>query len=179
MKKLLPLLSVLLVTLTTFGQLSPVTAQTGTVVRVSPALVELEAGHSATIEIWVDDVVDLYGFAVEVQYNPAKLSAASTVLGDFLEGPGLTPVDTIDNINGILQYEMVQVSPSEAKSGSGVLISFEITLLEATSETPLVISHILLTDRNGFEIPSIGQNGEVVTPGYSPAYSVFLPLIIN
>ena len=178
MKKLLPLLSVLLVTLTTFGQLSPVTAQTGTVVRVSPALVELETGHSATIEIWVDDVAALYGFELEVQYNPAKLSAASTALGGFLE-PDWIVINTIDNDNGVLRYDMTQKNPSEAKSGSGVLISFEITLLAETGETPLVISHILLTDRDGFEIPSIAQNGEVVTPGYSPAYSVFLPLIIN
>ncbi len=63
----------------------PAAAQTSAVVRVSPALVELEAGQSATIEIWVDDVVALYGFELEVQYNPAKISAASTALGDFLE----------------------------------------------------------------------------------------------
>jgi hypothetical protein len=178
MKKLLLLLSVLLVTLTTLGQLSPVTAQTVPVVRVSPALVELEAGQSATIEIWVDDVAALFGFELEVRYNPAKISAASTTLGGFLE-PGLTPVNTIDNVNGVLRYDMVQIGTgTTSKSGSGVLIRFEITLLEATSATPLVISSILLTDRDGFEIPCDTENGVVLTPGVSPVYTVYLPLVV-
>ncbi len=172
MKKLLLLLYVLMALVLTCP--TPALAQTGTVVRVSPSLINLQPGDTATVEIWVDDVEALYGFAVEIHFDPAKLSAGSTALGDFLD-EGWTAFDSVDIVNGIIQYDMVQVNPSEPKSGSGVLMTFTITLLESVSETNLTIDSILLTDRNGTEIPCGVENG--VVRMYENA--VFLPLVMR
>ena len=161
------------------GLPSAVVSQSDPVVWVSPSLVYLESGESATIEIRVKDVTALFGFALEVHFDPAKILAGSTALGDFLE-PGLKPIDHVDNDNGIIQYEMTQIgTETTSKSGSGVLMVFEITLLEAVSETGLVIDSILLTDRNGIEIPCDLEHGKIMTPGFSPEYSVFLPLVLR
>lgn len=169
----------LLVLAMSMGMSQPVVSQTGTVVRVSPALVYLEGGQTTTIEIWVDDVSDLFGFAVEIHFDPSKISAASTTLGGFLE-PNTAIIDQIDTINGIIKYEMTQWGQeTTSKSDSGVLITFEITLIQEVSETPLVIDSILLTDRNGVEIPCAVDHGKVRTPGLTPAFEIFLPLVMQ
>ncbi len=179
MKRFFRFLLFLLVLAMSMGISQPVVSQTETVVRVSPALVYLEGGQTTTIEIWVDEVIDLFGFAVEIHFDPSKIIAASTTLGGFLE-PGMTVIDKIDNINGIIKYEMSQLGQeTPSKTGSGVLLTFEITLIEETYETPLVIDSILLTDRNGVEIPCDVEHGKVRTPGLSPEYAVFLPLVLH
>ena len=162
-----------------FSLVSPgrATAEGGTVVRVNPRQVDLQAGQTVAIEIRVEDVTDLFGFAIEVHFDPLKISADHAELGDFLE-PGFMIIDNIDNINGIITYDMTQSGQdTPSKSGSGVLMTFEISLLEEVSKTALMIDDILLTDRDGVEIPCKVEHGTVKTPGYWAI--TFLPLVLR
>jgi hypothetical protein len=178
MKRIMSLILLLIFAGFSLGMTSVSASQPETVVRVSPSLVMLNPGESTTIEIWVDDVIDLFGFAVEIHYDHNIISANSLTLGDFLE-PGMTIRDEIDHENGIIWYDMTQWGQStEPKSGSGVLFRFEITLLEATSRSELTIISALLTTRDGFDIPCRVEKGFVSTPGMGPAYTVYLPLIM-
>jgi hypothetical protein len=172
MKKFLVLLLALL---RVFISFTPSVAQIGTVVRVRPTLITMQPGDTETIEIWVDDVVALYGFAVEIHFDPAKLSAGSTELGEFLE-LGMIAKNEIDNVNGIIEFDMAQFgSEISSKSGSGVLLRFDITMLEALSKTDIMIHSILLTDRDSFEIPCDVEDGIV----RMSQYDVFLPLAVR
>ena len=168
----------LLVLLISLDVPAPVESISTTVVRVNPSLIYLNPGQTAMVEILVDNVTDLYGFSVEIHFDPAKLTAGSLALGDFLE-PGWPLLKSVDNVNGIVKYDMTQYRPSEPKTGSGVLVVFEIKLHEAVSETSLLIDSVLLTDRNGNLIPSDVAHGKVSTPGESPEFSVFLPLVLR
>ena len=169
----------LLVLCFSLGRPARTAAQTGTVVRVNPEQIDLQAGQTATIEIRVEDVTDLFGFAIWIKFNHLKIfiTPDSTALGDFLES-GLTPVNKIDNDVGFIQYEMTQSgNETPSKSGSGVLLTFEISLLEEVSESALMIDDILLTDRDGVEIPCQVEHGTVKTPGYWAL--TFLPLVLR
>ena len=63
------------------------------------------------------------------------------------------------------------------KEIGGVLFSFEITLAPPGSD--IDIEHILLSDRDSFEIPCEVQHGMVKSPGSGPEFSVYLPLILH
>lgn len=179
MKRSFRFLVLVLISALGMGIYQPAVSQAGPVVRVSPSLVYLQEGQTTSIEIWVDDVIDLFGFAVEIRFDPSKISAASTALGGFLE-PGLMAEDEIDNSEGVIKYGMVQCGQeTPAKSGSGILLSFEITLTEEVSETSLVIDSIVLTDRNGTEILCNVEHGKVRSPGLSPGFEIFLPLVLG
>jgi hypothetical protein len=177
MKALFRTTLLLLVLLSSLGRPAHASAQTGTVVRVNPALVFLQAGQSATVEIRVENVEQLFGFAIDVHFDPSKISAASTTLGDFLE-PGWTVENIIDNNNGFLKYAMAQIgAETPSKSGSGVLLTFEITLLKDVTETEIRIDDIVLTDRDSFKINCEVEDGLVKTPGYREL--TFLPLVLH
>ena len=161
------------------GLPSSVASQGGTVVRVYPAEVTLEPGESETIEIWVDNVVGLFGFEMEVHFDPDVISADLLTLANFLD-EGWIVIDQIDNENGIIIFHMTQAGIEvESKTGSGVLFQFRITLLEAVAESELSIEHVLLTDRIGVEIPCGVQNAVIRTPGTGPDFSVYLPIILR
>ncbi len=179
MKRLCSLLLALLVIFLAFFSTQWVYSQDATRVRVFPAQVTLQPGRSAAIEIWVDDVEALFAFEADIHFDPDLLSAKDLTLGSFLE-PGQEAINLIDNDNGIIQYHMTQWGQNVAsKSGSGVLFSFEITLLDATAGSDIDIEHILLSDRDSFEIPCEVQHGMVKSPGSGPEFSVYLPLILH
>jgi hypothetical protein len=179
MKRTTNLVVLLLLVWLSLGFTSEVASQPQAVVRVAPSQVTLNPGESTVIEIWVDDVVGLYGFEFELHFDPVKISARSLALGSFLV-PGLTIRDYIDNDNGIIRYDMTQWGQDVvSKTGSGVLLSFDITLLEGTAGSSLTIASVLLTDRDSFEIPCEVEHAVVSTPGLVPESSVFLPLILR
>jgi hypothetical protein len=179
MKRLTGAILILTALWLSLGFSAPAVAKPAAVVRVHPATVMLNPGESTTIEIWVDDVVELFGFEIEVRFDPKKISASSLALGEFLE-PGLNLINAIDNENGFINYEMAQLGQEvESKSGSGVLIRFEVTLLEAINKTTLELSSVLLTDRDSFEIDYSVEDGFIRTPGMGPEFMVYLPLIVK
>lgn len=179
MKRLCSLPLSLLVIFLAFFTTRWVYSQADTRVRVSPAQVTLQPGKSAAIEIWVDDVDALFAFEADIHFDPGLISAKDLTPGGFLE-PGQEAINLIDNDNGSIQYHMTQWGQNvTSKSGSGVLFSFEITLLDATAGSDIEIEHILLSDRDSFEIPCVVQHGVVISPGSGPEFSVYLPLILH
>lgn len=180
MRRPLPVFLLIFVLVISMGIPGRVGSQTGILVSVSPALVLLESGESAAIEIWVENVTALFGFEVDVQFDPQKISVSSLALGEFLEA-GWIVKSVFDNENGSIEFDMTQTgTETESKSGSGVLISFDILLKEEVAETNLSITSVLLTDRNGIEIPTGVQNGLVRTPSvYDVLKRVYLPLVLD
>jgi len=179
MKRLCSFLLALLVIFLAFFSTQWAYSQAGTQVRVFPAQVTLQPGESATIEIWVDDVEELFAFAADITFDPDLISAKDLTLGGFLE-PGQEVINSIDPDNGSIQYHMTQWGESTpSKSGSGVLFSFEITLLDATAGSDIKIELIVLSDRNGVDIPCEVQHGVVKSPGSGLGFLVFLPLILH
>lgn len=98
----------------------PESIQLGSV-RLAPS----EDGSA--LEIWVDDVADLAGIDVAVQFDPAKMQVAD--VDSEAEGiqihtgeapsPDFVADNSVDNENGVVRYAAIRIPPSTAYTGTG------------------------------------------------------------
>ncbi len=161
MKKARLLLFISLVVLAILPLNGSAAAQTGTMVYVDPELTEVEPGDSFTVEVWVKDVVDLYGFDVVLNYDPAYLDYHSISMGDFLDvGNSLTCGSTSA---GTVQCNNAQINPSTPKNGDGILFSVTFEAKSEERYTYLTINeNSILTDWPDVDdLPYTSQAGDV------------------
>ena len=83
----------------------------------------------AQLQVWVNDVVGLYGADIQLSFAPDVLevvdsnSGASGIQvenGGFLK-PDFIVINSADNSQGTIRYAMTQLNPTVPASGSGVL----------------------------------------------------------
>lgn len=155
--------------------------QGSTAVAISPASLELDCGETATVEVRISDVEDLFGVDIKVSYNPAVLevvdSNATTPgtqiqpgdLPDVSGGQGLIQVNTVDTTGGTVSYAAVRLNPAPAQSGSGVIA--KITFKgKATGTSPITLVSAILADQTARAIPATLTNGSAsVTCDGSPS----------
>ena len=162
--------ALLLVVVLIVGQPAAAAPQ-ATIVRCDPATVAGPLGTTIDIDIYVENVVDLYGADVrlgfdptvlevidaepdpEAEVDPIQITPLDTFLSpDFVVRKGLGYAEDPD----VIWYAVTQVNPSEAVSGSGPLARISFRALEAGSFT-LPITYHKLARRDSLEIPSIAQ----------------------
>nr|MDO8132567.1 cohesin domain-containing protein [Candidatus Njordarchaeum guaymaensis] len=93
MKKLsnsLPLLLILMLSITTMASLSPVYASPTDLSVLFPngtteSINEYFTGDMFAVDIYVADVTDLFGFEFKLKYDPSVLTAVDVIIGDFLQ----------------------------------------------------------------------------------------------
>lgn len=162
---------------------SPGSAQSLPFVRVQPAIVEVNSEEAFTLSVIIENVVNLYGFDINLEFDPNLIDVTGVEMGDFLE-QGLY-FNVIDNYTGNIQIVNSQQDPSESKSGSGILVLIHFTALTeaGTSSISLVEPDtvVVLTDRNGFDIECdlVGGFVEVFGSGEKENYSIYVPLILT
>ncbi len=155
--------------------IAPAAAQTGTVVRVDPAFLQVAPSAPFTLTIQIDDVANLYAFEILVNFPPDKLEVVSANHGDFLEGPFLGLI-TWDNYAGTVTAIVSQQNPAEPKTGSGALVTVNLRAkTEANGYAELMLTSVELSDNNGFAIPCSLQHGRV----HIEAYPLYLPLVLR
>ncbi len=155
-------------------------SQAETIVSVNPLTSNVQPGDSFSVDIWVENVTDLYGFDVTLLFNPAHLQVDSLDLGDFLSS-GLGGED-LDNTTGIINYYNTQMSPSVPKSGSGTLFTVNFTALTTEVTTSIDIDDSLteLVEYDTYQlIPFTAQDGSVVIGAGSSKILLYLPLIVK
>ena len=117
----------LLVVPTSFAQTVPMVAMMASTDAVG-------VGQTVEVAVKVESAVDLYGFDVNIKFDPAIVEVVDVDtqaqgiqmgFGTFLDS-GFQLRNVADNEAGTLQFAMTQVSPSAPKSGEGVL--FVVTL---------------------------------------------------
>ena len=133
-KKTLGTLMFLLVLITTLSLPGATFSQAIAHVFVYPAEIVATTCGTQTVEVWVEDVVDLTGYHLEISFDPDVIEVTDVVNGGFLAPPGESalyePTNEIDNDNGLILFGLVQQGDGTGdpvpKTGDGVLI--EITL---------------------------------------------------
>jgi hypothetical protein len=133
----------------------------GTIVRCNPAVVTGPLRSGVSVEIYVENVVDLYGVQIEV-------------LSGFLK-PDFVVRKIADNTAGTIWYAATQVNPTLPVSGSGALA--RVTLLPQMAGTftmPFTYQKLVL--RTGVQIPATAQDC-VITFKQLPA--LFLPMVLR
>ena len=155
--------------------IAPAAAQTGTVVRVDPAFLQVAPDAEFDLTIQIDDVENLYAYDILLSFPPDKLEVVSASHGDFLEGPFLVDLITPDNEAGTVTAIVSQRTPADPENGSGTLVVINFHALGDRTDADIVLSEVTLSDNNGFAIPCSLQDGRV----HIGAYPLYLPLVLR
>lgn len=128
-KKVLAVAAILLALATiALAKASPETA-----VSTDPAEVkDLETGASFTVDVTITEAVNIYGWQVNVTFDPGVLSVASVAEGPFLKSVNATawPSPKMDNAKGtvLVSSSLMPPYPSQGVSGSGTLANITFTV---------------------------------------------------
>ena len=140
------------------GQPTPtmqVEIQSKAVIKIQPETSVVKVGDAVAIDILVEDVSDLMGVELELQFNPTVLQAQDAdpdedgiqlQSGQFL-APDFQVKNTIDNSAGLAQYIVTQTAPTEPARGNGIIasISFE-AIAPGVSELTLTKTNLASPD---------------------------------
>lgn len=150
----------------------------GTIVLVNPPSQSVNVNATATVEIKVDGVTDLYGVDVRLTFDAAKLEAqdANATLagvqieqGDFLNpAQGFMAQNVADNTTGQVQYAFVMLTPAPAVSGTGVLAKITFKA-KAAGNALVTLNTVTLSDDQAMPITATLMSGSItVLPETSP-----------
>ncbi len=147
---------------------------------------EVAPGATVQVPVSIRGVDGLYGVDFTLTFDPdrvqvedadAAMEGVQAALGNFLD-PGLLLFNIADNQAGTLHFTMAQYNPSEAKSGSGILLVITFTGI-APGESPLTMSAVSLSNREGEEIPSRGVNSSLVINEGAPTQAATFPVVLQ
>lgn len=148
---------------------SAVTAQSGTIVRCDPPAVSGYPNQTLAVNLYVQDVTNLYGADLELQFDPTIARVVDEdpstpgvqiqPLSGFLQ-PGFILFKDANNSTGNVHYAMTQLNPAPPATGSGALARVRFQSLQPGSFQATYI-RTDLSDRNGVAIPSTAQDCSV------------------
>lgn len=160
---------------------APTRAQGATVIRLQPSSAQLSVGGSIPVQVVVENVSDLYGVAVFLDYNPAVLEVVDAdpstegvqvTLGSFLP-VGSTDANQVNLATGRIEFRYSPPPMTPPVSGSGVVAT--ITFRGRTpGSSAVTFSNPLLTDPSALPIAVTAQNGQIVVE-YSAATPTTAP----
>jgi hypothetical protein len=161
-------------------------------VRPDPLVSAAPLGGQVVVNIYVQDVQNLYGADIRLGFDPAVLEvqdanpSASGVqilpLDGFLKPDfvvrnkacnAVDPGDPECSVAGVIRYALTQVNPSVPASGSGALAAVTFKRLSPDVTTLKILTHEL-SDRYGVTIPSTTQDGRV---DLGELQNLYLPLV--
>jgi len=165
-------LTIACLVLSFLGSSKPATiswADEPTTVSIDPASQEILVEETATTDVLVENVTDLYGFEFEVTFDPTLVEVVDAdpvragiqiQPGDFLSPDWLLD-NTVDNDNGTIAFALCQMNPSQPQTGSGVLAT--ITWCgKALNVSPITFTYASLGAPHGVPIPASTQDGEII-----------------
>jgi hypothetical protein len=162
-------------------------AQGETLVRCNPAMAAGVVGQPLDVDIYVENVIDLWAGDVELSFDttiaqivdadPGLDGTQIKLLDDFLS-PDFVLRKIADNVAGTILYAATQVQTDpptkEPVSGSGPLARITFEAVKAGAFTMPFTSHLLGTP-DGFEIPATEVDCQVTFITIDPDLSVYLP----
>ncbi|MFN8482802.1 MAG: carboxypeptidase regulatory-like domain-containing protein [Anaerolineae bacterium] len=139
-------------------------------VVTSSAGYTLAPGERTRVEVWLEDVTNLYSADVMLAFDPSVVHAVKSQadLGPLLYLPGQSAVaqNIVDNTAGTARVVLTRLSPAPTATGSGVLFSLELQGV-ANGVSPLTISHALAAQLGGSAI-SLGTQAAALTVRPAP-----------
>ena len=134
-----------------------------------PTVKRTNVGDTFTLDLIVEDVVNLAGWQIDVAFNPRVLEAVSVTEGDFLSKDGANTLflqGTINNAAGTITGIHHVLLGDGGVSGAGKLLS--ITLEgKATGRERVRLHNLALGSANGDDIPYGPVPNPIITVGAS------------
>lgn len=136
---------------------------------------QIRPGVAVEIPIDIEDVVDLYGIEIELEFDPTfwefedadnRREGIQPAIGTFLD-PGMTLFNIIDMQEGRIHLVMSQVNPSEGKSGDGTIMVLYATA-KKTGVTSFEVKKVELATREGMGIEVEGVDGQITIESQAP-----------
>jgi LysM repeat protein len=157
----------LLVALASALPAAQVAAQTSTV-RLTPASQAIGVGESATITLRAESVDSLYGYQVELSFDPAVLevvdadpakTGVQVSLGTFLK-PDFVQQNNANNATGQVTVVISQLAPTSPVSGSGDLLTVTFEG-KADGQSTIGFADLKLAKSDGTEIVATTQTAQI------------------
>jgi LysM repeat protein len=159
---------------------APLAAEQGSAsVSLDPSTTTVSVGETLIVNIQIQDVTDLFGADVRLQYDPTIVEVvdANTLVpgtqissGNFPDisgGKGFVAQNTVNSEEGTIGYAMTLLSPAPSVSGSGTLASITFRG-KASGSSNISFTSVLLSDASANQIPASKSDG-VITVGSGPA----------
>ena len=132
----------------------------GTQVLVVPASLSVAPSAVFAINLEIRNVQHLYGFDLQLTFDPDKLEAVEIAAGSFPPPPLFEAERSVDNETGQARYVVALMSPAPAVSGSGIVLTIRFKAL-AVGVSALELE-ALLADDAAAAIPAEVLDGYVV-----------------
>ncbi len=158
-------------------------------VHLSPALVLVPVGGTSCVDLCVENVENLFGFATVIRFDPSRLA----VVDALPETPGvqieiksfLQPtnpnnwyvVNSVDNAGGTIHLTIALFAPEAGRSGSGVLATACFRgINRGHSPIAFTDTETLLLDPHVSVIPFATKSGGAFI---GPVYRFRIPLVVR
>lgn len=110
-------------------------SQDTTLILISPDTATLDTCEEIEIAVRVENVLNLTGYHLELDFEPGVVEIVDVRNGGFLDSGLYEPTNCVDTVSGIITYGMVQQNsdghPLEPKTGSGDLVIIRLRALQA------------------------------------------------
>jgi cell division septation protein DedD len=140
----------------------------GSLVRLSPASLQLNVDGTGVTQVEVVDISNLYGVDLRLIYDPgvvevvdvdSNTAGVQVGLGTVFQGVQFF-VAKNEASEGVINFIASRQSPAPGFSGTGSLI--EITWRgKATGQTPVTLDKVKLADPNGLSLSAATQDGQI------------------
>ena len=151
-------LVILLLVLLSLGRSSAASAQEETLVRCRLERAQILIGEQTTLIIEVQNVTDLYGYQLDLYFDPDVVQLSGTrqddlegmILGTFLS-PDFVVSNEIDNAFGVVYLALTQINPTPPRNGSGELARATVQGIDS-GVSEFSFESVILANTQGNEI---------------------------
>jgi hypothetical protein len=139
-----------------------------TATRLTPATQTISVGETTTVALYVQDVDNLFGYQVEIAFDPAVLEVVDAdgategvqvVLGSWLQADFVYQ-NSADNDLGTIGCVLSQLFPRPPISGSGELLTITFRGV-AEGDSAVRFTDLTLASIDGMVIPTSQQNAQI------------------
>ena len=137
------------------------------IIHIEPVQTTIGVGEVCSIDIIVENAINLGALQFDIVYNSAIVHANSATLGTFLSSTGRTAIPAgtvIDNesAQGKVTYGAATIGANAGPNGTGVLATIEFEA-QAVGNTILELQNLQISDITGI-VAILGSvtNGEII-----------------
>jgi hypothetical protein len=146
--------------------LAPTSAVADPILSLNPSGLVFSLGDNFTVDVEITGAIDLYGWQLDVSFDPAVINVLSTSEGTFLTSGGATTFfigGTLDNGAGLVDdMAATRTGAIPGVNGDGILatISFQAT---GAGTTAITLGNVLLSDPSAQPLTVGSLTGTSVT----------------
>ena len=147
-------------------------------VRLVPDSSMVASGETFTVAVKMEGTVDLGGFQLALNFDPAVVQVADVVLGDYLGTTGRSVVPLgpeMDNVAGVVTFGGFSFGEQVGAYGDGELATITLSAIWEGS-SPLSLEDVLVVDAQG-RTQSVTVEGVRLLAGMTGC--VYLPMIVG